>query len=219
MKGKKCPYCGRRIPYMTVFHEKKRGKYTCTRCKKDCKIKTDFKLILAFAVVALLVVLYIIFWMGSSFHNQLIGVLPPIILLIIFYFCTPLFVRFVPLKEVMKKEEIKSKSIEISETEEENYTFDRNVFEQIKQNRNTPADMDSKIDRVEEEFEEPVIPVIKNVSEAHASSDAPLKKMSKSSPKDQPRELTDEYDDEDIKQYVPKKAKPDGSKYTANRKF
>ena len=200
---------------MTVFHEKKHGKYTCSRCKKDCKIKTDMRLLLAFLAVVLVVVLYIIFWMGSSFHNQFIGVVPPIVLLIAFYFCTPLFVSFVPLREYIKKEEKAPKEIELPETEDEGFVFDRDLFEQIKQNRNSSPDIDSKIDRVNEEHK---VPVIKDVSEAHASSDAPLKKVPKPSPKAQ-HDYRDIPDDEDVKQYVPKKTKPDGSKYTANRKL
>ena len=73
MSGKKCPYCGRRIPYTTVFHEKKHGLYKCGRCKKESKIKTDFKLLIAFIAVVLIVVLYIILWQTSKFHNQFIG--------------------------------------------------------------------------------------------------------------------------------------------------
>ena len=200
---------------MTVFHEKKHGKYTCSRCKKDCKIKTDMRLMLAFVAVVLVSVLYIIFWMGSSFHNQFIGVVPPIIIMVAFYFCTPLFVSFVPLKEYVKKEEKTPQEYEIIKPEEESFVFDRDLFEQIKQNRNSSPDIDSKIDMVNEEHK---VPVIKDVSEAHASSDAPLKKVPKSSAKVQP-EYWEVPDDEDVKQYVPKNTKPDGTKYTANRKL
>ena len=85
MKGKKCPYCGRRITYLTVFHEKKHGVYECTRCKKESKVKIDKRLIISFAALVLLIILYIIFWRNSPFYNNILGIIPPIVCLIVFF--------------------------------------------------------------------------------------------------------------------------------------
>ena len=213
---KKCPYCGRKISYFTVFHEKKHGKYNCTRCKKDCKVKTDLRLLLSFLAVVLVVVLYIVFWMGSSFHSNILGVIPPVVILVAFYFCTPLFIRFVPLKDYLKKDvKLNGDDTRTDTNNDEEFVFDRNIFEQIKQNRSAPSGIESRIDKMMEEEGETKVPVIKNVSEAHASSDAPLKRVQKPAPRvDSPPE-----EEEEVKKYVPKKEKPNGSKYTGNRKL
>ncbi len=216
MKGKKCPYCGRRIAYNTVFHEKKHGLYKCSRCKKESKVKTDIKLMIAFLAVVLVVVLYIVVWQNTGFHNNFAGIFPPIIILIIFYFCTPFFVRFVPLKKYMEKKVQNNEAAVIEEVSPpEDFVFDRKIFEQIKNNRRVPMSVEQKIDKMDEENDQ-YVPVIKNVSEAHASSDAPLKKVVKPA---SDRFVRETYEEEDVKPYIPKKTKPDGSKYTANRKL
>ena len=217
MSGKKCPYCGRRIPYTTVFHEKKHGLYKCGRCKKESKIKTDFKLLIAFIAVVLIVVLYIILWQTSKFHNQFIGVFPPIIILIAFYACTPLFISFAPLRKYVENQtKTASESSVLEEVSSpEDFVFDRKIFDQIKNNRSTPANIEQKIDSMDDE-DENMVHIIKDVSEAHASSDAPLRRVARPAPEAQKPQP---YEEEEVKQYIPKKTKPDGSKYTANRKF
>ena len=176
MNGKKCPYCGRRISYLTVFHEKKHGVYECTRCKKESKIKLDKKLIISFIILLLLIVLYIIFWKGSGFYNNILGLLPPIVCLIAFYYCTPFFIRFVPLKRYLddierKKENPISENIEDSSE----FVFDKKIFDEIKNKRNNPLTAEEKIERNIEE--ETYIPIIEDVSEAHTSSQATLKRV------------------------------------------
>lgn len=216
MKGKKCPYCGRRISYLTVFHEKKHGIYECSRCKKESKIKTDNKLLIAFLAVILIIILYVIFWFSSGLYTNPLGIIPPAVLLLIFYFCSPLFIRFVPLKRFLTYDDKKPETKEIKkEYKPEEYVFDRRVFDEIKNKRQSVSSVEEKIDRIIAE-EEQYVPVIEDVSEAHtSSSQAPLKKI--------PRQYTPQpepiYEEEDFKQYVPQKNKPNGSKYTANRKF
>ncbi|MBR1731297.1 MAG: hypothetical protein IJ725_02545 [Ruminococcus sp.] len=214
MKGKKCPYCGRRISYLTVFHEKKHGVYECTRCKKESKVKLDKKLIIFFIILLLLIVLYIIFWRGSGFYNNFLGILPPVVCLIVFYFCTPFFIKFVPLKRFLDDIERKKEEPTASETTpSESFVFDKKIFDEIKNKRNAPASVEEKIDRIIEE--EPYVPVIEDVSEAHTSSQAPLKRVTRAAP----RAESVQVQEEDVKQYVPKKEKPNGTRYTANRKF
>ena len=215
MKGKKCPYCGRRISYLTVFHEKKHGVYECSRCKKESKIKLDKKLIITFLILVLLIVLYIIFWRNSGLYNNLFGILPPIICLTVFYYLTPFFIKFVPLKrfldDIEQKQKQKISSDEKNRTQD--FIFDKRVFDEIKNKRNQRSSIEEKIDRIIEE--ENYIPVIEDVSEAHTSSQAKLKKVTK-----QPVYTeTSDLPEQDVKQYIPKKEKPGGTKYTANRMF
>ncbi|MCR5653442.1 MAG: hypothetical protein K6F88_06545 [Ruminococcus sp.] len=215
MKGKKCPYCGRRISYLTVFHEKKHGVYECTRCKKESKVKVDKKLIISFLVVVLLIVLYIIFWRSSAFYNNFLGIIPPIIILIAFYFCTQFFIRFVPLKRFLDDIERKQEQeITTSDTDTaQGFVFNKKVFDEIKNKRNAPSSVEEKIDRIIEE--ENYVPVIENVSEAHTSSQATLKRVTKPPIYSESMGVAED----DVKQYVSKKEKPNGTKYTANRKF
>ena len=216
MKGKKCPYCGRRISYLTVFHEKKHGVYECTRCKKESKIKIDKKLIISFIILFLLIVLYTVFWRSSGFYNNIFGIIPPMVLLIIFYLCTPFFIKFVPLKRFLDDIEIKSEQ-QISGDEinsSKDFVFDKRIFDEIKNKRNNNPSIEEKIDQIINE-EENYVPVIENVSEAHTSSQSALKKVKKNPV----QSLNVDVPEEDVKQYVPKKEKPSGTKYTANRKF
>lgn len=217
MKGKKCPYCGRRISYFTVFHEKKHGLYTCTRCKKESKIKTDFRLIIAFIALCLAVILFIVLWNSSPNYNNFLGVVIVALAVMIFYFSTPVFIRFVPLKKYTKKREDSGQDDQSSETE--NFHFNRDAFERVKKNRaaKQPSPPENRVERVVSEVEEePYVPVIRDVSSSHASSDAPLKRVQRP----QPVRMEEEpIQDEDVRTYVPRSKRPDGSKYTANRKF
>ncbi|MCH5298516.1 MAG: hypothetical protein J1E96_02015 [Ruminococcus sp.] len=215
MNSKKCPYCGRRISYFTIFHEKKHGLYTCTRCRKESKIKTDFRLIVAFIAMCLAVVIFMLLWFNSKNYNNFAGVVIIAIALIIFYFLTPLFVRFVPLKKYRKNTEEQT----IDSVDNENFHFNRAAFEKVKQNRaaKRPESDESRADKVVEQIEsEPYVPIIRDVSSSHASSDAPLRRVQKTPPKTETEPAAQE---EDVRTYVPKTSRPDGSKYTANRKF
>ena len=215
MKGNKCPYCGRRISYMTTFHEKNHGVYECTRCKKESKIKIDKKLIITFIVLVLIIILYIVFWRSSGLYNNILGIIPPVILLTAFYFSTPLFIKYIPLKRFLddiKKSEESGSSVTDTISADE-YIFNRKVFDEIKNKRNTPASsIEKKIERIVEQ-EEKYIPVIEDVSEAHTSSHSTLKRVSSNHSAEQT------VYEEDVRQYIPKKEKPDGTRYTANRKF
>lgn len=226
MKNKKCPYCGRRISYFTVFHVKNRGLYRCTRCKKESKIKTDFRLVLSFLVVCLLVIMFMIFWNTSGFYNSFWGVVIVALLLALFYFATPLFVSFIPLKKYKNdiKRHIQTSAEEElpGESEDRDYVFNRDVFEKAKNNRIHPAKeetAENKADNLTDNIEaEPMVPVIRDVSKAHASFDAPLQKKRHPFPVYEERNIYSTQEEE-IKEYTPKKKKPDGSMYTANRKL
>lgn len=208
MEGKKCPYCGRRISYFTTFHEKKQGLHSCPRCNKECKIKTDLRLIFGFAAVALIVIMFMIIWLNSGNYNNPLGIVVVAAILLAFYFSTPLFVRFVPLKKYTRSNDDSGYREDNGEQDDFSYTFNRDVFDEVKKNRRTQSAKPAEKTVVRE------VPIIKNVSEAQASSsDAPLKRVVSQPEYEEEPEV--EYREE-VKTYVPKK-KPDGSKYTANR--
>ncbi len=237
--GKHCPYCGRRISYFSTFYEKKRGLHTCTRCKKESKIKTDFRLIIAFIAVILIVLMFMIMWYGSGNYNNFLGVIITAAILTIFYFMTPLFIRFVPLKKYREQDSSYPEEYEyeydydnVPEADEDDFsktfTFNKDIFEQIKEKRhstiaknNTEPEEDIGHTKVADKN---YVPIIKDVTEAHASSsNEPLRKVKTPSRSHYDYESRDNFDDE-APVYIPRRErkqeeKPNGSKYTANRKF
>lgn len=231
-----CPYCGRRISYSTTFHEKKRGIHTCNRCKRESKIKTDFRLIIAFIAVVLIVLMFMLVWSGSSNYNNFWGVIIVAAILTVFYFCTPFFINYVPLKKYRhheyEREEFEYEYEPLPDEDEavdnKEFTFNKDIFDQIKERRNSTIVRNNaeNLDDIEHTkvADKNYVPIIKDVSEAHASSsDKPLKKVNPNPPRNheydyKKYEERDNFDDESPKR-VPRRPKPDGSKYTANRKF
>lgn len=233
--GKHCPYCGRRISYFTTFHEKKRGIYTCTRCKKESKIKTDFRLIVAFIAVVLVVLMFMVIWSGSGNYNNFLGVIITALILIAFYFSTPLFIRYVPLKKYREQDNYRDDyeyeyepSADIEEQDFNNeFTFNKDVFEKIKEKRHSNIERNNlrnseDIEHTKVADKSNYVPIINNVTEAHASSsDEPLKKVKTPDYNYSNYNDVENFDD-DAPVYIlrrKKQDKPDGTKYTANRKF
>lgn len=237
--GKYCPYCGRRISYFTTFHEKKRGIHTCSRCKRESKIKTDFRLIVAFIAVVLLVLMFILVWNGSSNYNNFWGVIITAGILTVFYFCTPLFIRFVPLKKYhqhdMEREEFEYEYEPLPDEDEidpdKEFTFNKDIFDSIKEKRKSTIvrNNEENSDNLENTkiADKNYVPIINDVTQAHASSsEAPLRRVTPQVNREEYEEKVDYYNQRDNfddiaprRKIQTKNKKPDGSKYTANRKF
>lgn len=228
MKNKNCPYCGRRIPYTTLFRIKNKGTYECTRCKKQSKIKLSSSLIISFAAVFLSVVLFMIIWCVTlGMANSFFGVIITALILIIYYFCTPVMINFVPLKKYFEGE--KKKNGEEKAEQENYYSFNREAFDEVKRRKSIKnAEKLSEQTRVDTRVEDIInsieqekeVPIIENVSEAHASSsNLPLQRVNR-----RPRQTSAVYEElepeEEIKSETQRKRKaPDGTKYTANRRL
>lgn len=239
MKNKKCPYCGRRITYYTIFRIKNRGTYDCERCGKKSKVKVDNKLIISFIALCLAIILFMIFWnINLEFSNNFWGVVIVAAAVFIFYMCTPLFVKFVPIRKIVEENRRKTAyEYEENETErphtEEAYTFNRKAFDEIKKAKTNPsvttvqkqAEAEDKINNLVNDIQhEHYVPIIEDVSEAHASStDMPLQKVSHTNTRTfEKQHIPQNYEEtEDIEreQFVKREKRPDGSKYTANRKL
>lgn len=163
MKVKKCPYCGKRIPYLTIFNERKQSEHICRRCGKESKIiiKKSIYLYFLLAVAASAVIFTV--WFGLGFANNPVGIFLVAIPLIIFYFCTPRFEKIYPLKKYKKSMEaakaareyggemkfkqnignniIKEEpniSTPVLETEN-NFSINEDVFTSIKSSRKKPV--------------------------------------------------------------------------------
>lgn len=220
---KKCPYCGRRIDYALIFKNKKHGSYACERCKKESKVKVDNKMIILFVALCLLVIVFMIGWVSAGLANNLWGVVIVAILMLAFNFATPVFVSFVPLKKYINEAtgKITEEKVDVESFGDSNFVFNREAFDRVKRQKELGMNsFDVESDNISSSSEN-MIPVIEDVKEGHiSSSSGPLHKINR-----QPRQY-EEYQEEifsgseDVKRYTPRKnRKPDGNKYTANRKF
>ena len=171
--------------------------------------------------MCLAVVLFLVLWNSSQNYNNFLGVVIVTLALMIFYFTTPLFIRFVPLKRYTRHhEENEHQDFDIADTE--NFHFNRDAFDRVKKSRaaNQPVDTEDKADRIIEEINsEQYVPIIKDVSSSHVSSDAPLKKVQKQPQRTETEPPANEDNEDDVRAYVPKQKRPDGTRYTANRKL
>jgi len=222
-KMKKCPYCGRRIDYSSVFKNKKHGSYACERCKKESKVKIDNKMIILFVAVCLLVIVFMIGWVGAGLANNFWGVVIVGIILLAFNLATPSFISFVPLKKYINEAtgKITEERIDVESFGDSDFVFNREAFDRIKKQKEMGLhSFDVESDNISSSSEN-MIPVIEDVKEGHiSSSSGPLHKINR-----QPRYYEENQEEifsnkGDAKVYTPRKnRKTEGSKYTANRKF
>ena len=180
-------------------------------------------------------------WIFAGLADNPLGILLVAVPLIIFTVISPKFVKLVPLKKYKKSMEARKAGIEYSDNlvtaeleENEGYTFgasadtgsgfkiNSDVFNTIKAERNAAREklMDDELISDSSEIKKPAessesyVPVIKDVSEKHSSDDIPLKKIHSDSSVNMTR----------TRHYIPSQEekepkKPDGNRYSANRKF
>lgn len=241
MKNRKCPYCSKRISYVSAYASRRKAEYVCERCGKESKVVVNKKVILAFIFSAVIAVAIMVGWIYAGLSYNPLGILLVAVPLIIFTVISPKFVKFVPLKKYKKSMEARKAGIEysdnlmISELEEnDGYTFgasadtgssfkiNSDVFNTIRAERNAAREKlmynepvsDSSEMQKTDESKESYVPVINNVSEKHSSDDVPLKKIHSDSTVNMARN----------RHYIPSQEekepkKPDGNRYSANRKF
>ena len=241
MKNRKCPYCSKRISYASAYASRRKAEYVCERCGKESKVVVNRKVIPAFAFAALISVAIMAGWIFAGLAHNPFGILLVALPLIIFTVISPKFVKFVPLKKYKKSMEARKAGIEYSDNlmtseleENEGYTFgassdtgsgfkiNSDVFNTIKAERNAAREKlrdgelvsDSSEIKKPAENSERFVPVIKDVSEKHSSDDVPLKKIHSDSSAKMTR----------TRHYIPEQQekepkKPDGNRYSANRKF
>ena len=239
---KRCPYCGRRISYMSGLLSRRKNEYVCTRCGKESKVVVNKYIFIFFAFVVIIAAGIMAFWISKDKISDPMGIVYVTLPFIIFAFISPVFLKYLPLKKYKKSMEAKKagrvyseniagditeefefvKSPVVSETS--GYEINSNVFDSVKKKRveqrmqlqreNSGDDIESsqKIDKTRS-----FVPVISDTSENHASMDAPLKKISADSEKIYTRS----------RHYIPTEAKvaeddekkADNNKYSANRRF
>ena len=228
-KKQRCPYCGKRMSYLSAYFSRRKAEYVCERCGKESRVVIS-KIIIPIFIIAAVISLAImgLWWFFKLLSNPL-GILLVAAPLIIFLFFTPKFVQLEPLKKYRKSMEAKKAGIEYSDnltaldfedvpTSLENsgqFKINSDLFNQIKSERSSPrGQIDSKelisdsgtLDR------EDYVPIIDNVREEHGGTTAyPLKKLRSEQPRSSRPSYSfsdadiagaDETDDDDVKEYV-----------------
>lgn len=110
MKGKKCPYCGQEISYLTAIMEKDKGEHTCKKCGRNSTIYFVKALRTAIIAAVLTSAAILAIWLIVGDYTNLWGMLWVFLPFLVFYACTPLFYRLVPLKTSSSPREEKEKT-------------------------------------------------------------------------------------------------------------
>lgn len=241
MKAKKCPYCSKRISYISGFSSRRKSEYICTRCGKESKVVINKMIFVGFALAVAAAAGIMLFWIKSGRISNPLGILLVAVPLVIFMLITPVFLNYLPLKKYKKSMEAKKAGMVYSENiagdiadefdfnpiksthTTDDFTpkvaIDTSVFNQLKQKRDAERiQLREKMNSEDGENADKTmsfVPVISDVSEDHASVDAPLKKI---------RSDTDAGFSRSRHYIEPKEEssgtkKADNNKYTANRKF
>lgn len=98
MKGKKCPYCGQQVSYLTAIMEKDKGEHTCKKCGRNSTIYFVKALRTAIVAAVLFSAVILAIWLILGNYTNLWGMLWVFLPFLVFYACTPVFYRLVPLK-------------------------------------------------------------------------------------------------------------------------
>lgn len=244
MKVKKCPYCGKRISYVSAFASRRKGEFVCERCGKESKIIINSKIFLAFACAAVISLVIMAVWIFAGLINNPLGILLVAVPLIIFAALSPKFLYYEPLKKYKKSMEAKkagiaySDNLVTSELEENDissfgsslensgkFQLNTEVFNKIRAERTAAREklkgdelVSNSADIIKTDQEENYVHIIKDVSQNHSYSDAPLKKIHSENPRNVSR--THHYINDELEPDLKEnEKKSDGNRYSANRKF
>ncbi len=254
MKIKKCPYCGKRISYVSVYASRRKSEYVCGRCSKESKVIINKSVILIFVVTALIALAIMALWIFLGLLNNPLGILLVALPFIIFTLLTPKFVYFEPLKKYKKSMEAKKAGIEYSDNlitseldDSNTYSFspvssspassvssdtgsdfhiNSDVFNKIRAERTAARkkldgnDIISDSASMGSVKKDGYVPVKGDISENHVSTDVPLKKIHSENVHSTVRRnhhyISSEAESES-RNVQPKR--PDGNRYSSNRKF
>ncbi len=210
MRKKKCPYCGRRVPYSVCFGRRRKAEFVCPRCGRESRVYISRSVIFAFLICAILSIALFVLWVYLKLTYNPLGIAAVALPLIIFGLISPRFVNFEPLKKYKKTMEAKragiaySDNLAVSELDNEfsgldsgsGFRINSDVFNQIKADRSASREQisENELSSTSDKVERP---------NRHYISSEPVN----------PAPVTDDEDD-DVKEY-----KPEGSRYSANRRF
>ncbi len=193
MRKKKCPYCGRRVPYSVCFGRRRKAEFVCPRCGRESRVYISRSVIFAFLICAILSIALFVLWVYLKLTYNPLGIAAVALPLIIFGLISPRFVNFEPLKKYKKTMEAKragiaySDNLAVSELDNEfsgldsgsGFRINSDVFNQIKADRSASREQisENELSSTSDKVERPIVHVIDDVSEDHAVDNAPLKKL------------------------------------------
>ncbi len=234
-RKKRCPYCGKRLPYFSAYMSRRKAEYVCPRCGKESRVIISKAVIVNFLICAVISVLVIVAWIVTKSTSNPLGVAAAALPLLIFLMISPKFVRLEALRKYKNSMEARKAGLEysdsfelssiddeISSSDNTQFSIDSDIFNKIKAERSSAKkqtgtdDIVSHSDNIDtgEEY----VKVIQPVSSEHYSTDEPLKKLhSEGSPVRRGRAhyipSIPVEDEEDISE------KPQTDRYSSNRKF
>lgn len=115
MKGKRCPYCGKRISYFSAFASRKKSIMTCPRCGKNSKVHISNKVWAVFAVFVLMALAIMAVCIFAKMLNNALSIAFVASPLLIFMLMTPMFVSYDPLKKYKTSMEARKAGIEYAD--------------------------------------------------------------------------------------------------------
>lgn len=99
MNSVKCPYCGKTVSYPMAFLLRRRGEYFCKKCKKESNVYIKKMILVAFFITLILSLFGLMYYLFMTDRENLWFVLIVLLPYLIFYLCSPLFVRLRPKKK------------------------------------------------------------------------------------------------------------------------
>ncbi|MGN0498176.1 MAG: hypothetical protein ACI4F6_03820 [Acutalibacteraceae bacterium] len=118
MGNLKCPYCGKKISYLSAIRERANGEHACDRCKRNSTIYFVKNIKVFIVVICLIALALLSVFLFTPLRGNFFCIFLMFIPFIIFYFCIPLFIRFVPIK-IKKKVTKKSEEVGFSMSDPE----------------------------------------------------------------------------------------------------
>ena len=218
-RNKRCPYCGKRVPYFSAYMSRRKAEYTCTRCGKESRVVISKAVIVTFLICALLSLGIMAAWIVTKMTSNPLGIAAVAFPLLIFLIISPKYVRFEALKKYKNSMEARRAGLEYSDSfaigsldEEKNsalestgqFKINAEVFNKIKSERSSAREQAESNN------------IVSHSDHVGDSSDnSPLKKIhSEGTRINRTRHyiLTPEPEEEQTDNN-------EGGKYSANRKF
>lgn len=103
MKLANCPYCKRKMSYLSALLHKTDGEYVCSRCERESNLYIKKRLFTLFGITMAVALIILICYLSFGNAESLLGIFLVSIPFIIFFFITPFFIRLVPLKKYKKE--------------------------------------------------------------------------------------------------------------------
>lgn len=97
MSNLKCPYCGKKISYLTAIRERANGEHSCKKCKRNSTIYFIKNIKVFIVIICLIAAAMLAVFLFTPLRGNFFCIFFMFIPFIIFYMCIPFFIRFVPL--------------------------------------------------------------------------------------------------------------------------